>query len=210
MFSQYDTVLFIPSEKELNKIFNVSKIELYKHFKYSFVNNIPIIITGIGKTNTSITTSLFFNMFKPKKSILTGICGTYRISNLKIGDIVSIKYDFFVDEASYDGDNLLLLKDKFSDIYSDDIQFNTINDFNVVNSNTVSLIPTCDNLSQIYQKKTNALVENMEGASFCQVANMFNITSYQIRGISNFCGKNQEWDIKKACKNIKNAILSII
>lgn len=84
----------------------------------------------------------------------------------------------------------------------------TFDKFKTVNSNTISLIPLFDELSNIYQNKTNASVENMEGASFAYTLNKFNIKPYQIRTVSNYCGNKelQQWNIKKACKNLKNSI----
>ena len=56
--------------------------------------------------------------------------------------------------------------------------------------------------------KTNALVENMEGAAFGMAANKQNIRPYQIRAVSNYCGdiKKQQWNINSACLSLRNAI----
>ena len=61
-------------------------------------------------------------------------------------------------------------------------------------------------------KKTNAQVENMEGASFGIAANKFNIKPYQIRAVSNYSSslEKQQWDIKKAAKSLKQAVDTFI
>lgn len=48
----------------------------------------------------------------------------------------------------------------------------------------------------------------MEGASFGNSANKFNVLPQQVRAVSNYCGdiKTQNWDIKTAGKNLKNAL----
>lgn len=211
MFSKYKSIIFIPTEKELKKIFNINDTKIFENFKYSFINNTPVIITGIGKTNTAITSSLFFYKYNPKNVILTGICGAYRQSGLCIGDIVSIEKDYFVDEASFDGVNLTLLNEKSLPIHDTPfLTYDVLDNYNIVVSNTVSLIATNDELSNIYQKKTNAFVENMEGASFRLSALNTTAKIYQIRAISNYCGSNPEWDIKKSSTNLKNAIIDIL
>ncbi len=211
MFSHYNTVLFIPTEKELFKIFNIDNTKKYENFTYSFIKDTPIIITGIGKTNSAITSTLFFSKYKPNRPILTGICGAYRNVGLNLCDVVSISKDFFVDEGSFNGKNITLLEEKSLPVCSNSyVSFNTFSNFKNVTSNTVSLIPETDAISNIYHLKTMAHTENMEGASFGLSAKFFGVTAYQIRSISNFCGSNQEWNIKKSCQNLKEAILNII
>ena len=65
-----------------------------------------------------------------------------------------------------------------------------------------------ENEKNIYMAKTNALVENMEGAAFGIAANKFGIKPYQIRAVSNYCGniEKQQWDINNACVSLKKAV----
>ena len=210
MFSSCDTVLFIPTQRELKKLFPEAEIKTYQGFEWALVNNIPAIVTGIGKTNSAITACRFYSRYAPKTSVLTGICGAYRISDLNIGDTVTVIKDYFVDEASFDGNNLQSMEEKGMPLSDKDyIEFLPIKGFKKVLSNTVSLIPSCNRLSEIYQKKTNAYVENMEGASFGLAALSFGIKAYQLRAVSNFCGENPSWNIKKAIGNLREALFSL-
>lgn len=206
-------VIFIPSFLEAEKIFNITEFQNFSHFSTGIYAGIPVVITGAGKTNAAITSSLFFASNKVKYPLLTGICGAYEESGLNIGDIVCITKDFLVDECNYNGDKITTLHEKgFLKEYEYCAEFSYFNEFQEVSSNTVSLIPHIKSLADLYMNKTNAQVENMEGASFGIAANKFNIKPYQIRAVSNYSSsiENQQWDIKKAAKSLKQAVDTFI
>lgn len=208
MFSK-DIVIFIPSILEAEKIFNIQGFQKNNHFYSSTYNGHTVIITGVGKTNSAITSALFHSQYSTHSSILTGICGAYEESGLNIGDIVCIEKDYLVDESNYNGENITTLNEK--GFLKDDEYcgiFKCVNDFKSVTSNTVSLIANEKQLVKKYMDKTKALVENMEGAAFGIAANRFNVHPYQIRAVSNYASvqENQKWDIKKACKNLREAV----
>lgn len=211
MFS--NVVIFFPTFKECKKTLNVSNYEKYSYFDVVRYRSIYIVITGATKTCAAMQSALFFAEYKPKYPLLTGICGAYQQSNvntsLNIGEVVSIEHDYFVDEANYNGIQLTTLHEKgFIIADNNRASFTIDNDYKIVNSNTISLIPQMNSISEQYMQKTGASVENMEGASFGAVANKFNVKPYQIRAISNYCGDidKQCWDIDKACKSLKQAI----
>lgn len=205
--------VFMPTALEMKAVFNLEPNCKDEILEYSMYKNIPIIITGAGKTNSALTASHFASKHYADIILLTGICGAYRKSTLNIGDTVSIKYDYFVDEAEYNISHIKTMYEKgFCPAPDNRGECSTYDKFKIVNSNTISLIPLFDELSCLYNEKTHADVENMEGASFSYTLNKFNIKPYQIRTVSNYCGnKNeQQWDIKKACKNLKIAVDSFI
>lgn len=205
-----DTVLFIPTEKELHKIFGL-KAEVFDNtFMAGIYQNIPIIVTGIGKTNAAITATIFFSKYGASiKTALIGICGAYRSSGLEIGETISVKYDYFVDECVYDGEKITTLAEKNMPIcHMNRAEFQIMEGLRQMVSNTVSFIPANDKISELYRTKTNADIENMEGASFGLAAARFGAKPYQIRAVSNYCGnmENQNWNINKAAENLKKAI----
>ena len=202
-------VIFFPTFLECSKVLNIYDFSSFNDFNTATYKSIPIIITGAGKSNASMISALFFKEFKPKYPLLTGICGAYRTTDVIISHIVTIDYDYFVDEANYNGSILTTIHEKgFKIAKNNRAEFTVFENFKKVSSNTVSLIPQFDSLSNLYMKKTNAFVENMEGAAFGLSANKFNIKPYQIRAVSNYCGniENQKWDINNACKSLKKAI----
>ncbi len=202
-------VIFIPTILEAEKIFNIYEFKIINNFNTATYRSYPVIITGCGKSNASVTSALFFSQYKPKYPLLTGICGAYHNCGINIADTVSIKDDFFVDECNYDGNKITLLHEKGFTLTEDNKgRFQVFNKLKEVNSNTVSFIPQIDSLSNMYHEKTKALVENMEGAAFASAANKFNIYPYHIRSVSNYCGNinMQNWDIKKASASLKKAV----
>lgn len=201
--------IFLPTALEMKAIFNIEPNKKDEILEYTTYRDIPLIITGAGKTNSSLSASYFATKHYADIILLTGICGAYRNTEINIGDTVSIKYDYFVDEAEYNKINIKTMHEKgFISAPDNRGECLTFDKFKTVNSNTISLIPLFDELSNIYQNKTNASVENMEGASFAYTLNKFNIKPYQIRTVSNYCGNKelQQWNIKKACKNLKDSI----
>lgn len=209
MFSK-DIVIFIPSILEAEKILNIQGFQKNHNFYSSTYKGHTVIITGVGKTNSAFTSTLFYSQYSTKNySLLTGICGAYEESGLNIGDIVCIEKDYLVDECNYNGETITTLNEK-GFLKDDEFCgiFQCVNDFKSVTSNTVSLIANEKQLVKKYMDKTKALVENMEGAAFGIAANRFNVHPYQIRAVSNYASvqENQKWDIKKACKNLKEAV----
>ena len=212
MFSECDTVLFVPTAKELSKIFKLSETFNINGFEYAFFKETPIIVTGIGKTNASITATAFFAKYRPCRAILIGICGAYRASGIKLGETVSVTEDNFVDEGSYDGYKITSLAEKGMPICGkgDAVPFKHLNEFRKAISNTVSLIPAENGLSETYRAKTNADVENMEGAAFGLAALKAGINASQLRAVSNYCGAQPEWNIIKASIALRAAVESVL
>lgn len=202
-------VIFFPTFLECKKVLNISDFSQYNCFDTAVYKSIPIIITGAGKSNAAAYSALYFTEFKPKYPLLTGICGAYQNTHIKTSDVVSIEYDYFVDEANYNGKSITTIHEKgFITAKDNRAEFQVDENYKKVSSNTVSLIPQFDSLSNLYMIKTNALVENMEGAAFGMTANKFGIKPYQIRAVSNYCGnmEKQQWDINNACAVLKKAI----
>lgn len=202
-------VIFFPTFLECKKVLNISDFSSFSYFDTAVYKSVPIIITGAGKSNAAMISALFFSQFKPKYPLLTGICGAYQNTDIKTSDVVSIEYDYFVDEANYNGTNITTIHEKgFITAKDNRAEFNIDENYKLVSSNTVSLIPQFDSLSNLYMTKTNALVENMEGAAFGMAANKQGVKPYHIRAVSNYCGntEKQQWDINNACISLKKAV----
>lgn len=202
-------VIFFPTFLECKKVLNISDFSSFSYFDTAVYKSVPIIITGAGKSNAAMISALFFSQFKPKYPLLTGICGAYQNTHIKTSDVVSIDYDYFVDEANYNGTNITTIHEKgFITAKDNRAEFNIDENYKLVSSNTVSLIPQFDSLSNLYMTKTNALVENMEGAAFGMAANKQGVKPYHIRAVSNYCGntEKQQWDINNACISLKKAV----
>jgi adenosylhomocysteine nucleosidase/futalosine hydrolase len=124
----------------------------------------------------------------PDCIILAGIAGTYRTSDLQIGDVVS------VGEERVAG-----LPAQFAMCYHPTIRpFETRS----VISNTVS---------QSNCAPEGADIENMEGASFYAIASALGIPAIEVRAISNWVGQPYSaWRVDDACQNLANKLSSVI
>jgi len=200
--------IFVPSLGEAKKIFLNSKFELWKYGIYSgMFKNIPVFTTGVSKTPASFSASVVIQQFGVTEAILTGVCGAYRCSELSIGDLVTIKRDYFADEGLFlDGEFQTLDKMGFGFIENSYAEFDPFKSLPVVDSATVSFLDGEGQISDIFQKSTGALVENMEGAAFGYVCKMLGIKCFQVRAVSNYCGarSEQQWDFKKAVANLES------
>ena len=195
-------IIIVPTAKELNGIFG--KINL-QEWKYGILEGtwrgFRVFVSGITKTNASFASGIILSELKPEKALITGICGAYRQSGLKVGEIVSVEKDWFVDESVFLGNEIRLLEEEgFAVCKNSHVCFEPFAGLKVASSNTVSLLSSTDELAKIYQEKTKAEIENMEGASIGLSAQRLGVNISQVRSVSNFCGKRdmQEWDIKLA------------
>ncbi len=219
MLDNYNEIIAIPSEFEVKKIFGNVSIKVENGLKYALYRDHLILLTGVSKISTTYNLTKFLsNNSNIKKIYLLGIAGAYEGSELNISDIISVQKDYLIDEATIvQTDNLDIklttMYEKGIDIIDNNFaEFKIVESMKVVNSNTVSLIQTDESICNAYRDKYGASIENMEGAAFGYIASQFNIDTYQIRSISNFCGLkfNSSWDVKGACAKLKEFIDGMI
>lgn len=199
--------IFVPTVKEAEGIFSGIELTLWKYgvLKAEY-NDIMIFVTGATKTCAAFSAAMVLDAFPAEEVVLTGICGAYRQSGLKVGDIVSVHKDFFADEAVFYSDKITTLSEMgFEFAKNGCSEFISYDDLPIVNSNTVSFLDGEGAVSALLYSKYGASVENMEGAAFGFVCNMLGIKAYQVRAVSNFCGKRegQEWNVRLALGNLK-------
>lgn len=207
-------LLFTPTLKEASAIAGTKTIVTKDGFQGILWQDYLIITTGPGKTNAAATVSRYLSTEKYDKSkilVLAGIAGVYQDTPLAVGDVCLIRDDYFADEALFTGDTLIGTDEMgFPVCENNKISCHIIDTaLPVCDSNTVSMISGTKKLAHIYQKKTGAWTESMEGASFALAASYFGLKTIQIRAISNYCGDKQEWNAKKALKNLQKAMESL-
>lgn len=203
-----ERVVFVPSFKESEGIFgNLSYVKSRYGYHEADFDGKKIVVTGITKTSAAIAAFSVLSSRHFDEAYLLGIAGAYRGSGLNIGELVSVNFDFFVDESIFFNDQIVFLSEMgFPFCNKNRVCFKTLDDLRIVNSNTVSFLSGEDWLADLYFGKTGASIENMEGAAFGFAADKFNIDFFQVRAVSNYCGKraNQMWNPKKALESLKN------
>ena len=218
MLDNYNEIIAIPSEFEVKKIFGNVSIKVENGLKYTLYRDYLILLTGVSKISTTYNLTKFLSISSNiSKIYLVGIAGAYEDSNLNISDIISVQKDYLIDEATItQTDNnveIVTMHEKGINIIDNNFaEFKVVESMKVVNSNTVSLIQTDENICNAYRDKYGASIENMEGAAFGYITSQFNIDTYQIRSISNFCGSkfNDSWNIKGACAKLKDFIDGVV
>lgn len=172
------------------------------------INTKPNLITGLGMVNTAmyLTKELINNNFD--LVINMGVAGAFS-SSLKKGDVVEV------------------IEDSFSEIgYEDDTTFFSFKEFDLktklivqaktklkpVKSITVNTVHGNKNSIRSIVNLFHPDIETMEGASFFQVCNYFNVPCMQIRSISNRVEKRNKsnWDIDLAIANLNMEVEKII
>ena len=204
--------IFVPTKKEAEQIFESDRFFLHNGFTGLEYKNFFIIITGIGKVNTTMTVTKYLLSGEKLPPLLLGIAGAYR-GTLDVGEICIINTDYFVDEC-LPGENPPSLTGTheigFPICEDNKTSFITPSSFNfkVCSANTVSMLSGTDELANLYHLKTGASVESMEGAAFGLACSSFNLGAVQIRAVSNYCGerKNQQWNVKKAVQAIQDVL----
>ena len=199
--------IFVPSMGEASKIFPGLKFEEWKlGIMMSEFKGLKVFITGVTKTPASVSATAIFSNFDITEAILTGVCGAYHSSGLSVGDVVTISRDFFADEGLYTDNSFeSVFEMGFGFTENRFICFEPFKGLPVANSNTISFLDGEGHISKVLEESTGAYVENMEGASFGYVCKLFKVKAFQIRAVSNYCGKrsDQNWDFKKAVKNLE-------
>lgn len=208
--SKNRNAVFVPSIREAKEIFDNISFRKNKYgLSFAEWNNTRIIITGVGKANAAFSSCISLIDSDIESVVLMGICGAYRMSGKKPGDIVCITKDYFADDGLLDSVGTYKLLSEMDFPVSEKGNYSEFKAFaglHEATANTVSFLSGTDKLAEMYCSKTGAAVENMEGAAFGMVCERLNIKAYQVRAVSNFCGerKKQEWNIKKAINALKN------
>ncbi len=179
----------------------------------------PVLTTGIGKTNSAIVLTHFFNNhFIPQEVVNTGICGAFPGEGISIGHIAVASKEIYADEG--------VMADKFYTL--EDIAFPSLikedkiyfNEFEIEHSKSVQLkilkktklsvyrgvfitvsTTTSNPELEIERREIfNPLCESMEGAAVCHTCYAFGVKFTEIRGVSNFVGsyKKEGWQIERA------------
>ena len=204
---------FVPTVKEAAAIFGSGKITERDGFLYLIDTPHTVVIAGFGKVNAAVTlTKYLYKNLSYGMPVLMGIAGAYREAGLTTGDIVMIKNDYFVDEALLTDDAIKGTDELgFPVCDSNKTEFCTPFRLPLCDANTVSLLSGTDYLAQLYQNKTGAAIESMEGAAFALAAASFGIKTAQVRAVSNYCGarKNQDWNAGKALTALRNFIVTL-
>ncbi|MGN6166286.1 MAG: futalosine hydrolase [Flavisolibacter sp.] len=185
------------------------------------LNNIDILITGVGLTAAAYSLTKKIYTKKPGLILQAGIAGCFN-KNFSLTDVVVVKNEII-------GDLGVEENGKFNSLF--DLKLDDANAFpwangrlcnnsevlqqsglTVVNSVSINEITTSAEKINYYKTTIGADIESMEGAALHYVALMENIPFLQLRSLSNFVGERDKskWLMREAIMNLNLQLQNLI
>lgn len=185
---------------------------------------IALVITGVGKVNAAVATTLAIEKWNPDYLLLIGTGGAYPSSELKLLDLAMASCEIYGDEGCYtsqgwqDTERLgrAMLSAKGKNYYnciplSPPEEFSKGKQVVAGPFITVSAITGTDERARELEELYPGIIcENMEGAAVAHVATIYGLNLLEIRGISNIVGerKREEWRLEEAAERVQEFILA--
>lgn len=191
--------------------------------KLDFIDlELDFLVTGVGSVNITYSLMKHLQVKRPDIIFLAGIAGSFS-KKFNLGDVVVIKEEALADMGVQEKEGY---KDVFDLKLLNANQFpftrkKLVNPFSTlmertllpkVNSITVNQVTSSKKTADLYSKKYNAAVENMEGAALHLVCIKENIPFVQIRSISNYVGERnkKKWKLKEAVENLNKNLIRLV
>ena len=196
------------------------------------------IISGMGKTNAAHAATVLIEKYSPDLVILFGVGGAYPSAGLKVGDIAIAGEEIYGDEGVLDREGfhgteftgIPLLKkgrkryfNKFPldktlaarAVEASGLVTRYSSPVTVVKSGAFVTVSTCTGTRKRalqIRKHSNAICENMEGASVAHICAMYGKPLIEIRGVSNIVEDRDrsKWNIRLAAENCQGALTELL
>jgi futalosine hydrolase len=202
-------------------VLSATKLEISPSLPILKKWRIPVVITGVGASQSVYSITRAFQQYQPQVAIQAGIGGCFD-KNISLGKVVTVSQELFGDIGVLEQGKWRsvfdmgfakpdqkpfkngVLKNPYKKMLTraglDSVAGVTINEIST-NKARISLL-----------KARGAVVESMEGAALHYVALMEKIPFLQIRGISNYVGERdkRKWNIKDAIDNLNNELVRIV
>jgi len=178
---------------------------------------IYLAVSGIGKVNAAVASTLLLERFSPRLIINTGCGGAYRESGLQVGNLAVATAEVYGDEGilTVDGWHSLELigipsVERKGNRYSNEFplsmqaagrvfQFASSLGLPVRRGKfiTVSTCSGTSNRGDELHRRFGGICENMEGAAVAHVSLLYDTPFLEVRGISNMVEDRDisKWDI---------------
>ncbi|HON18460.1 MAG TPA: hypothetical protein PK990_04745 [Salinivirgaceae bacterium] len=209
------TTLIVAATKLELPFFQTKKIDNFLPlFETQFPDTL-VMITGIGTVQTVFYLTQVLQKIKVCKVLNVGIGGAYR-HDFELGNTFHIIEDRFIDQIVETENEFRWWEEigleKNEVFHIGDLGHRIINELpkaKSVTSDTIHANPK--RINQIKQK-CNPDIESMEGAAVAYVCSRLNVSSSQIRSVSNYIGERDKkrWKIQESTENINQIAISII
>jgi len=181
------------------------------------IGPIFLALSGIGKVNAAVASTLLLERFSPRLIINTGCGGAYRESGLQVGSLAVATAEVYGDEGVLTPDGWHSLElvgipsvERKGNRYSNEFplsmqmaakvfQFATSLGLPVRRGKFIT-VSTCSGTSHRgdeLHRRFGGICENMEGAAVAHVALLYDTPFLEVRGISNMVEDRDisKWDI---------------
>jgi futalosine hydrolase len=207
-------LLVAATAKEIGPFF-----EYYRDSKR--VQNIDILITGIGLTAATYHLLKQINLKRPGLVIQAGVAGCFD-KKIPLGTVIIVKKETIADQSVVELKKLRTLFD-LRLIPHDQFPFRNgwlENDHDILKksklkkANAISVNEITTDLQRVkfYADSFKPVTESMEGAALHYTCLMENIPFIQLRSISNYIAERdkKKWDMKKSIVNLNKELIRLI
>ncbi|MEM8892684.1 MAG: futalosine hydrolase [Bacteroidota bacterium] len=178
--------------------------------------HVEVLHTGIGMVNTAFRLGKYLSQQKPDLAINLGIAGSFS-RDFALGEVVEVGEDQFSELGAEDGDDFLNLEAMGFPLFEKDGQkyYNTLRnphtspfDLKKVSGITINTVHGNESSISKLLKRTEVVVESMEGAAFFQACLQEEVKFYAIRSISNYVERRDrsKWNIPLALSTVQNLL----
>ena len=172
------------------------------------------LVSGVGIAETSYSVGKICAKYSITSIVNLGIAGAFRNTDLNLGEVVFVQSDTWGDLGCSTETGFLSLGEMGLETQGPyvsgaatawPVQHRDVLSLKMVKGITVQNVCGTEEVAQERWNLFQPHVESMEGAAVMMVANNENIPCFQIRSISNYCGKRnrEEWDIAGALNRLK-------
>lgn len=191
---------------------------------YRFSQNgveVSLLVTGVGLPLTAYAVGRTLAAEKFDLVLNAGIAGAFN-RELKIGDVVQVVRDQFVDIGIEQGDGAFesvfemgLIEPNqppFIDGYLKNEQASAFEFLPAATAISVNKVHGSEKSIELISKKYPADLESMEGAAFFYACLMEGVSFLQIRSVSNYVEKRnrENWDIPLAINNLNDVLKQLV
>jgi futalosine hydrolase len=193
---------------------------------------IYLAVSGIGKVNAAVASTLLLERFSPRLLVNTGCGGAYQGSGLQVGNLAVATAEVYGDEGviTVNGWHSLELigipsVERKGNRYSNEFplsmqaaakvfQFATSLGLPVKRGKFIT-VSTCSGTShrgdELYSR-FGGICENMEGAAIAHVALLYDTPCLEVRGISNMVEDRNiaKWDIPLSVEMVQRLLFKCI
>ena len=181
-----------------------------------------VAISGVGKANAAVASTLLVAKFQVEHLVSIGIAGAYPSSGLSPRDVVVATSEIYADEGCLSQKGWLSMEEIGRPLV--EVQGERFYDAFLMYVPSVCSLPhgpfltlsavtgTREVLDRLTEQFPRALCETMEGAAVAHVATLWQVPCTEVRGVSNMVGHRyrESWLVDEAAENAQREVLRLI